>query len=257
MSTNDHRATSRVLDILELLASSKTGYTLTEISKMIKAPKSSIFPMLHTLEERRYISLSENTLRYRIGVTTFAVGSSYANNQNIISHISAGMTKLVDVCNETCSLGILEGSSVLYIAKKDSPQNLRLVTYVGKQVSANCTALGKSLLCKHSFEDLENLFPEKLPACTKYSVTDLKLLYNQIKQIETDGFAYENEEFAEQIQCIAVPIMKNGIPIVAVSVSTPSFRNDSKKMEIIKRELVNIKLKTELLLRNSDLDLRP
>ena len=257
MSANDHRGTGRILDILELLASSKNGYTLTEISKMINAPKSSIFPMLRTLEERRYISLSEHTLRYRIGVTTFAVGSSYANNQNIISHISAEMTKLVDMCNETCSLGILEGSNVLYIAKKDSLQNLRLVTYVGKQVSANCTALGKSLLCKHSFDALEGLFPEKLPSCTKYSVTDLEVLYRQIKQIETDGFAYENEEFAEQIQCIAVPIMKDGVPVVALSVSTPSFRNDSKKMETIKRELTNIKLKTELLLRNSDVDLRP
>ena len=36
-----------------------------------------------------------------------------------------------------------------------------------------------------------------------------------------------------------------------------TFRNDNKKIEIIKRELVNIKLKAELLLRNSDIDLRP
>ncbi|MGL4790137.1 MAG: IclR family transcriptional regulator, partial [Anaerotignaceae bacterium] len=138
MNKSEHRGTSRVLDILELLASSETGYTLTEIAKIIGAPKSSIFPMIHTLEERHYISMSENTFKYRIGVSTFAVGSTYVNSQNLLSHINNEMIKLVEICNETCSLGILDGSNVLYIAKKDSPQSLRLVTYVGKQVSANC-----------------------------------------------------------------------------------------------------------------------
>ncbi|MGL4791715.1 MAG: IclR family transcriptional regulator, partial [Anaerotignaceae bacterium] len=154
-------------------------------------------------------------------------------------------------------LGILDGSNVLYIAKKDSPQSLRLVTYVGKQVSANCTALGKALLCKHSFDEIEKLFTEPMPTCTKHSITSISTFYSQLKQIEAEGFAYENEEFSEQIQCIGVPIMKNGKPIVAVSVSIPSFRNDSKKLETIKHELMNIKIKSELLLKNSDADLRP
>ena len=57
MPQNEHRATSRVLDILEMLSSSNSGYTLTEIAKQINAPKSSIFPIIHTLEERHYISL--------------------------------------------------------------------------------------------------------------------------------------------------------------------------------------------------------
>ena len=107
------------------------------------------------------------------------------------------------------------------------------------------------------FEEILELFPDKMPSCTKYSITDINIFYNQLKQVEAEGFAYENEEFSEQIQCIAVPIMKNGKPIVAVSVSIPSFRNDNKKIEIIKRELLNIKLKAELLLRNSDMSLKP
>ena len=57
MPQNEHRATSRVLDILEMLSSSNDGYTLTEIAKQIKAPKSSIFPIIHTLEDRQiYVS---------------------------------------------------------------------------------------------------------------------------------------------------------------------------------------------------------
>ncbi len=257
MNFNGHRATNRVLDILEMLASGEEGFSLTEIAQTIGAPKSSIFPMVHTMEDRHYISFNPATLKYSIGVSTFAIGSTYVSNQNLLTHISAEMSKLVEICDETCSLGVLDGSNVLYIAKKDSPQSLRLVTYVGKHVSANCTALGKCLMCKMSYEELKTLFQEKMPACTKYSITDIDILFKQLRRVEVEGFAYENEEFSEQIQCIAVPIMKNGKPVVSVSVSIPSFRNDGKKIEIIKRELTNIKLKTELLLRNSDMNLRP
>ena len=50
-----HRATARVLDILERLAASPNGLTLTELSVDMDAPKSSLFPIVHTLEQRRYL----------------------------------------------------------------------------------------------------------------------------------------------------------------------------------------------------------
>lgn len=250
MPQNEHRATSRVLDILEMLSSSNDGYTLTEIAKQIKAPKSSIFPIIHTLEDRHYISLQQSSGKYRIGISAFAVGSTYFNSKSILSHISAAMHELVSVCNETCSMGVLNGSNVLYVAKIDSPQSLRLVTHVGKKIPANCTALGKALLSRTNFEEMKEIFPPQMLSCTRYSITDINKFYEQVRNVENEGFAYENQEFAEQIICIAVPIVKDGSVLYAISVSIPSFRCDSKKLITVKNELKKLKLKTELLLRN-------
>ncbi|MCI1931571.1 MAG: IclR family transcriptional regulator [Clostridia bacterium] len=247
---NEHRSTSRILDILEMLASATNGYTLTEIARQIDAPKSSIFPILHTMLERHYVSLDSNSGRYSIGVSTFAVGSTYMNSKSLLSHLNAGMNELVDVCNETCSMGVLDGSNVLYVSKIDSPQSLRLVTRVGKRIPANCTALGKALLSRRSYDELKEIFPEKMSACTKYSITNLDKLYSEIEKVELNGFAYENQEFAEQILCIAVPISRNGNIVAAISVSIPSFRYDEKKLEIVKSELKKLKLRAELILRN-------
>ena len=55
MTQGQHRATARVLDILESLSGSEEGLTLTELSQALDAPKSSLFPIVHTLEERRYL----------------------------------------------------------------------------------------------------------------------------------------------------------------------------------------------------------
>jgi len=247
---NEHRSTSRILDILEMLASAANGYTLTEIARQIDAPKSSIFPILHTMLERHYISLDSNSGRYSIGVSTFAVGNTYMNTKSLLSHLTSGMNELVNVCNETCSMGVLDGANVLYVSKIDSPQSLRLVTHVGKLIPANCTALGKALLSRKTYDELKEIFPGKMSACTKNSITNLDRLYEDIEKVEENGYAYENQEFAEQILCVAMPISRNGSIVAAISVSIPAFRYDEKKLETVKTELKKVKLRAELILRN-------
>ncbi|WKK92384.1 hypothetical protein Q0Y04_20785 [Clostridioides difficile] len=43
------------------------------------------------------------------------------------------MTNIVNSCSETCQLGILDNNEVLYIGKVDSPEPIRLISYVGKK----------------------------------------------------------------------------------------------------------------------------
>ena len=47
--TQEHRSTMRALSIFELLAfgDNSEGYTLTEIATKLRAPKSSISPIIH------------------------------------------------------------------------------------------------------------------------------------------------------------------------------------------------------------------
>ena len=67
MGQEQHRATTRVLDILEHLASEGgAGKTLTELSVALDAPKSSLFPILHTLAQRRYVRLDRETGRENV-----------------------------------------------------------------------------------------------------------------------------------------------------------------------------------------------
>ena len=54
---NIHRSTSRVLDILELVAEHPSEYNLTDISNLMEAPKSSLYPILYTLTARHFLAL--------------------------------------------------------------------------------------------------------------------------------------------------------------------------------------------------------
>ncbi len=133
MTSDNHRPTARILDILEALAESENGYTLTEIADAINAPKSSIFPIVHTLNARKYITIDKNTSKYSIGIRSYTLGSSFFEKRTIFNYIIDEMTNIVNSCSETCQLGILDNNEVLYIGKVDSPEPIRLISYVGEK----------------------------------------------------------------------------------------------------------------------------
>lgn len=255
MTETNHRPTSRVLDILELLAFSPDGYTLTEIANAINAPKSSIFPVVHTLLERNFIAFNNQTSKYVIGISSFAVGSSYIENIDSLDFVKKEMEHIVDVSSETCQMAVLDKGEVLYLAKIDSPEPIRLISAVGKRLPAYCTALGKALLCNFSKEELKKLYPQGLKPYTKNTITDIDVLYHQLCNIKKTNIATEFGESTEHVECLAVPICQGDKIIFSISVSIPVFRVTEEKNKLIERLLLQSKTKIETLINSLDIDM--
>lgn len=255
MESTEHRPTSRVLDILELLATSSEGLTLTEIANTISAPKSSIFPIIRTMTQRKFIFFNKNSYKYNIGINCFCIGSSYTNNMNALEFIKSEMKFIVKQTNEICQMGIMHQGKVLYVAKVDSDDPIRIISYVGKKLPAYCTALGKAMLCQNSFEELRLLYPTTtLPAFTKNTITDLNILFSQLLEIRKTHIAMEFGEINEQSCCVGIPIYQNGMIIAAISVSVPFFRMSNEKTNLIKSLLLDSKAKIETFLRDNHID---
>ena len=113
MPSNQHRPTERVLDILELLSTNPDGMTLTQLSRALNAPKSSIMPLVHTMTSRKFIYQHKDTSRYCMGIAAYSVGSSYTNTKNALEFIQSEMKYIVSQSNETCQLGIQVRSNLL------------------------------------------------------------------------------------------------------------------------------------------------
>ena len=130
MPQEQHRATARVLDILESLSGSEEGLTLTELAQALDAPKSSLFPIVHTLEERRYRRQDQGSGRYTIGLAALMLGTAFSSGRGL-PLVTQMMKELVERCQETCQLGILDRGKVLYVERVDSNQAIRLISRVG------------------------------------------------------------------------------------------------------------------------------
>lgn len=175
MTQGQHRATARVLDILESLSGSEEGLTLTELSQALDAPKSSLFPIVHTLEERRYLRQDDGTGRYTMGPRALVLGAAFSADRGL-APITQVMKEVASKCQETCQMGILDQDRVLYVAREDSPQPIRLISWVGTRLPANATAVGKALLSGLTNEEVRALYAGGLPRLTEQTITDVETL---------------------------------------------------------------------------------
>lgn len=228
MQATDHRSTSRVLDILEHLSVHKNGMTLTELSQLLQAPKSSLFPIVHTMEQRGFL-IVDTEGRYRIGPHAYLTGMSYESPVPMHRIIQEKMQEIVHQCQETCHLGILSDSDVLYVAKIESPQPIALRSKTGNRLPAYCTGVGKALIYPLSFEELQALYPNGLTRFTPGTITDLHQLYEELQEVARTGFAYEHAEATEGVECIAIPLRRNGHVIASLSICIPAFRSTEEK----------------------------
>lgn len=204
---NIHRSTSRVLDILELVAEHPSEYNLTDISKLMEAPKSSLYPIMYTLTARHFLALDNNG-HYKVDFSLYQVGNSYLRQLNFLDEVEKILTNMTNVCMETSHFGILKGGDVLYLKKIDSPEPIRMTSRVGMRIPAYGTAIGKALLMDTEFLELKKLYPNGLKALTENTITDFTDLSNQLSEARLLGYTCEMEESTQYICCFAVPIQK-------------------------------------------------
>ncbi|MBU4047794.1 IclR family transcriptional regulator, partial [bacterium] len=135
-----------------------------------------------------------------------------------------------------------EEGEVLYLAKEESSQTIRMISYVGKRTPLHCTALGKVLLTYLSAEERKRILGEKaLPRLTENTITDEEELEKELGKVREQGFALDREENEKDVCCVAAPIRNyQGKVIAAVSISGPVFRIDVNTQNNLKEALVEI-----------------
>ena len=147
-SGDAHRSLARALDILELCSQNGVGYTLTQLSQQLGIAKGSISPLLHTLQDRGYLTLDEQDHHYRIGRMAFRIGNTYLDEASALREIHRLMKDIVAVCHETCHLGCLKNGDVYYLKKVESTLYSHTVSVEGRSLPAYATGVGKALLAE-------------------------------------------------------------------------------------------------------------
>lgn len=218
-----HQPTLRVLRVLELVNESGSGKRLSDFSRELQYPKSTLLPILQTLCDNRYLNLDEAG-RYTAGTALFSLGAAFSGCFPVLDYVQTQLAAMVSEFGETCYCGTLEDGCVLYLDKVDSPQPLRMLTNPGRRLPAYATSLGKALLIGRTEQQLRELYPNGLEKLTEHTITEFSVLAEQLRQAEKNGYAWESEESTEYIKCFAAPIRKNGAIVAAISVAIPLFR---------------------------------
>src|SRR6478609_12221628 len=85
---------TRGLSILECLAGSEGGLTLTDIGHRVALPPSTTHRLLATLEKMGYVYQSGDLGRWYVGLQAFTVGSSFLASRDFATQSHGYMRRL-------------------------------------------------------------------------------------------------------------------------------------------------------------------
>ncbi len=252
-SDGQHRATVRVLSIFEYLTDTENvGKSLTEIANYLKAPKSSILPILRTLVDFQYLHYNTVTMQYFLGYKLYEIGTKYVGETNVDDAIQQVMQEFASNHGVTLLLGELVAGDVLVIQKVDLFEKLRLYRAVGRRIPAYSDASGKVLLAEKSDAEIMKLYSDGLIAYTEKTITDPAVLFEQLDIVRQTGVATCDEETTRYVRSVAVPIKKNGSAVYAIEASLSIFEYTEEKERELILGLYELKAKIENLIKRSD-----
>lgn len=232
------KSAMRTLEILEIVAGSADPPSLGDLARALGIPKSSLFAILRTMEQRDWVQRDVSGHRYRLGLRAMSVAAAFARNDDIVSLSEPLLDRLLAELQETVHLGRLDGVDIVYLAKRESPQLLRMFSAVGRRLPAYTTALGKSLLAELPEGELDAHLPQQLIAYTPATITDRHELHRELAATRERGYALDNEENSQGIGCVAVALPTSSPPTDAISCSAPILRLGPDRRELVIERLL-------------------
>jgi DNA-binding IclR family transcriptional regulator len=231
----DVKSAARAIEVLDLLATRTDGCTLIEVAEALGCPKSSAHGLVTTLV-RRHVVAAEPSSRgtvFKLGHHIFEIGQAYARSVDLIRDGQAVVRQLADECLETVHLAAIDGGEVVYLAKEEGRQPMRMVSAVGRRLPAYGTGVGQVLLAGMTDDALTDLYGSsgELPPLTHNTVPDVAGLLLKLQATRRRGFAIETEESSVGLGCIAAPIYDSGALVAAMSVSVPTARFPKQRQE--------------------------
>jgi DNA-binding IclR family transcriptional regulator len=230
----------RSLGILELLSSNGPELSLIELSEQLRLHKSTTHRLLGVLEQYRFVEKSSSSGKYRLGLKLFELGSKAIADLNWRERARRHLQRLAFDTGETAHLCILDDGEVLYLEKVEAPRTVRVPSIVGRRYPAHCGGAGKALLAFQPEEEIDELVKRRgLKSYTRNTFTTPAQLKEGLRLVRERGYAVDNEEFEEGLECIGAPIKDySGKVIAAISIAGPTFRMTEEKIAVLARSVI-------------------
>lgn len=188
------------LDVLEALCDEPDDVQISRLSEKLGMNKTSVFRLLATFENRGYVEREELTGRYRLGLSAYEIGQKFLSRMEILRKARPVMGRLVRECNEAAYLVIRRDLEILFLDMVDTPQQVKIISLVGKRYQVTETAAGKVILA-HSLNEPP---PESQRDTPKTS------LQKELAIIARQGWASDHGALGEGIASLAVPLFTSG-----------------------------------------------
>lgn len=214
-------AVERALGILDALAQSRNGLSLSQLVESSQLPKSSTHCLLLTLERAGYLHRSSQTGRYTLGLKVFGLANASLNGLPMREQAAPFLLQLKDATGLTVHMGVQDGYEAVLIAKYDPPGTGGAATWRGKRMELHSTGIGKAIAAFLPEDEIRSIHgTRKFPRHNENTVCNIRKLLDDFAISRQRGYVVDDEESELGWRCLGAPVLNDmGQPVAAVSVA--------------------------------------
>ena len=221
----------RAITVLEFLAQSKRGFSVSEISRNLALPKSSTFLVLAALVNRGYLQKNSETGNYYFGVNLVKLSRKVLDNLDLRDVAKPFLNSLMRKTGLTVHLAVLADNEAVLIDRA-CPRSLGVgADWIGRTLDINCTGVGKALVAFFSEDQFGQLVRAKSFARhNENTIVTIARLKRELARVRELGYALDDEEDEIGLRCVGAPIFdaeQRTVAAVSVAGTTEDIPLDS------------------------------
>jgi IclR family pca regulon transcriptional regulator len=242
-------AFARGLEVIRAFTRNCRSMTLSEVAARTGMNRAATRRFLLTLVREGYAET--NGKKFQLLPKILDLGFSALASLGLTDIIQPILDDLSELLQESCFAVLLEGDSVVYVAKSHSRRVIVASVDIGSRTPAYTMSSGRVLLATLSEDALEKYLSSlKLEPLTPYTITSKVKLKAAIDEARHSGYCMVDQEFEIGLRSISVPIRtRSGQIVAALNVACPSprFTLEDMRTRVLTRMLESANTATRFL----------
>ena len=224
--TGQVQSLTRGLSILEALAESASGLTLTDVAQRAELPPSTTHRLLSTLAKMGYVYQAGDLGLWYVGLQAFTVGTTFLANRDFVAQSHAYMHRLMEQAGETANLAILDGTEAVFVGQVQCHEMMRTLVKLGSRVPLHASGVGKAIFAALPDQQIDAILKVKgLPRITENTIVAMETMWAALRVIRQRGYSFDDEEHARSTRCVGAAVYdEHAEPLGAISIAGPSSR---------------------------------
>jgi IclR family pca regulon transcriptional regulator len=218
------------LAVIEAFGTDHPSMTLSEVARRAGISPGSAQRILRTLVSLNYAGLDGT--RFSLRPRTLQLGYAYLASLPLAAIAQPLLSSLTGATDETCSLALLDGDAVVYVARAPTRRLQRDYMSVGTRMPAHATSVGKVLLAALPDTALDTILARlSSDRLTPNTMTDPAAIRAELGEAARRGHALNDQETIMGLRSIAVPVAVDSQVIAALGLSVEVARVTVAELE--------------------------
>jgi IclR family pca regulon transcriptional regulator len=126
------------------------------------------------------------------------------------------LDRLGESLREACSLAMLDGDEIVYLARSTTSRIMSPALNVGRRLPAYCTSIGHVLLAHLPEDEFEEYLGRvKFHPYTEFTPNSVDKLRTIVQKARVTGYAFASQQMEPRLCTLAVPVRDTGGHFVA------------------------------------------